>query len=86
MIAENKLLKLSKLYPKEDNYTGDYSLDLIHSGYTNLCLMWRNYVITGYEKEMKVFDMNGSLSSPVQTITLADEYICSRGPYLIVDE
>ena len=86
MIAENKLLKLSKLYPKEDNYTGDYSLDLIHSGDTRLCLMWRNYVITGFKKEIKVFDMNGSLSSPVQTITLADGDIGGRGPYLIVDE
>ena len=86
MIVENKLIEVSKLYPNEDKYTGDYSLHLIHSGDTWLCFMWRNYVITGIWKEIQVFDINGSLSSPVQTITLAHGDICMRGPYLIVDE
>ncbi len=83
---EKKLIDLSKLYPKENKYTGHYSLDLIDSGLSFLCIKWRNYVITGYETEIKVFDMNNSLSSPIQTLTLAHRNISDWGAYLIVDD
>ena len=43
-------------------------------------------MITGSEKEIKVFDINNSLSSPIQTLTLAHNYISDYGAYLIVDD
>lgn len=68
---------------------GNSNLDKIsniQSGETHLCLKWKDFVITGFKKEIKVFDLNESLLSPIQTFSLANGDIFNSGAYLIVNE
>ncbi len=83
---EDKLLAISEIYPFMHSYAGPCSVECIEFGKPNLCLKWGNFVITESEKEIKVFDIENSATSPIQILNFPNWSTHKPPPYLIVDD
>lgn len=84
---EDRLLALSEINISKIKNPSSYPVDTLnYKGEASLCFKWKNYLITGNDRQINVFELDKPpQSKPIQTIILFRGSIYNFGAYLILD-